>query len=385
MSLQKSDKILYILPVPNFFSQGAGIGGHVSHVYGIVASFAELGYELNIIADESHPAIESKRTKVFILPTRKTSILNRQFWGGRLIRLVQQVVKQSSYKFCYIRYSVGFTLWLPILKRVLADVPLVLEVNSIGAQSYTWLKYSDLWALRSADLIICVSETVRKLILTKVSRQFDSQIVVLPNGVDIEKFAACEPDYSFFQEKKSIKLGYTGTLKPEYGIDILLNAYSLIHQTRKDITLHIFGAGPYYQKLKARVDLMDGVALHGAVPFEKMPGVLQSLDILCYTTEIRNAFQSPIKLYEYMAADKPIVAAETPLVRELLGDNQRGLLYPIGDYSILSQQILKLVGNFASAEVLAKKAFREVRENHSWHNRIIKLLNELKKRGLVEG
>ncbi|MDP8215661.1 MAG: glycosyltransferase family 4 protein [Candidatus Euphemobacter frigidus] len=381
-----SEAILFILPVPFFFSQAAGVGGHVAHVYGLLKAFARLGYELNIIAEESHPTIKNDRIKLFILPigSSSISILSRQFWSWKLIQKVRQIVKQNRYQFCYIRYSVGFTPWLPILKRILINIPLVVEVNSFGTQNYNWLKFSDLWALHSADIIICISETLRKLMLAKISQKLDSKIIVLPNGVDIGKFEEIEPDFSFSKQKENIKLGYAGILKPDYGLDILLSAYSLVRKTRKDVSLNFFGDGPYYKSLKARADSMDGVTLHGGIPFEKMPGVLKSLDILCHTTAHKNAFQSPIKLYEYMAAGKPIVAAETPLVRELLGDNQRGLLYPIGDSAMLCKQILRLIANPDLGQVLAARAFKEVKENHSWQSRISKLLDELKQRGLIE-
>jgi len=47
------DNILYILPIPDFFSQASGVGGHIAHAYGIVNGFAKLGYELDVIAEEA--------------------------------------------------------------------------------------------------------------------------------------------------------------------------------------------------------------------------------------------------------------------------------------------------------------------------------------------
>lgn len=375
--------ILYILPVPNFFSQAGGVGGHVAHAYGIVNGFAKIGYEIDVIAEEAHPTIENDKTRLHIRPIGESSFLKRQVWGLYLIRLAKRIVQERSPLFCYMRYSVGFTPMIPLLKRVLRDIPLVLEVNSFGTQYFNWLKFSDLWALNSADIIICVSETVRKLMLTKVSQKLDAKIIVLPNGVDVDKFDEIEPDFSFLKQKKSVKLGYAGILKPDYGFDILLNAYSLVRKTKNNVSLHFFGHGPYYKDLKAKTDFMDGVTLHGSIPFDKMPGVLKSVDILCYTTVNKNAFQSPVKLYEYMAAGKPVVAAETPQVRELLGNNERGLLYPIGDATVLCKQILRLIDNPELGQKLADKAYKEVKTNHSWQSRISKLLDELKQRELI--
>ena len=132
--------VMYILPVPKFFSQANGVGGHVAHAYGIVNGFTKLGYELDIIAEEAHPTIENDKARLHIKPIGKSSFLKRQIWGLGLIRLAKRIAQERQPLFCYVRYSVGFTPLLPLLKRVLEDIPLVLEVNSFGTQHYRFLK-----------------------------------------------------------------------------------------------------------------------------------------------------------------------------------------------------------------------------------------------------
>ena len=183
MSLPDTNYILYILPIPKFFSQANGVGGHVAHAYGIVNGFVQLGYELDIIAEEAHPTIENGKTRLHIKPIGKSSFLKRQLWGLGLIRLVKRIAQERQPLFCYVRYSVGFTPLLPLLKRVLGDIPLVLEVNSFGTQHYRFLRAMDFVALRSADVIICVSETVRNLMLKKVSSGLSSKILVNRKGI----------------------------------------------------------------------------------------------------------------------------------------------------------------------------------------------------------
>ena len=74
MSTMKKN-MLYILPIPNFFSQANGVGGHVAHAYGIVNGFAKLGYDLDVIAEEAHPTIENDKTRLHIRPIWKSSFL----------------------------------------------------------------------------------------------------------------------------------------------------------------------------------------------------------------------------------------------------------------------------------------------------------------------
>ena len=379
-----ASNILYILPVPHFFSQAGGVGGHVAHAYGIVNGFAKLGYELDIIAEEAHPTIENDKTRLHIKPIRKSSFLKRQVWGLGLIRLVKRIAQKRQPLFCYVRYSVGFTPLLPLLKRVLGGIPLVLEVNSFGTQYYRFLRSIDFLALRSADVIICVSEAVRNLMLRKVSSELSSKILVMPNGIDVDRFEKAEPDTGMKPLGQKIRLGYAGIFKPDYGFEELFKACSIISQERKGVSLHIYGDGPYREELEKQAALLDGVFLHGAKSFFDMPGILKSNDILVYTSSYNNEFQSPIKLYEYMATKKPIVAAITPRVENLLGNEERGLLYPIGDADALAKKIMMFVDDRELGESLAKKAFDEVKKNHNWKKRIELLFDTLYNKGLIK-
>ncbi|MBW1673125.1 MAG: glycosyltransferase family 4 protein [Deltaproteobacteria bacterium] len=376
--------ILYILPVPKFFSQANGVGGHVAHTHGIVNGFARLGYEFDIIAEEAHPTIENYNARLHIRPIGKFSFLRRQIWGLGLIRLAKRIAQEMRPLFSYVRYSVGFTPLIPILKRALGGIPLVLEVNSFGTQHYRFLRGMDFLALRSADIIICVSETVRDMMLKKVNFGLSSRILVMPNGIDIDRFEAAEPNMDREPSSREIRLGYAGILKPDYGFDGLFHAYSIIRQYREDVSLHIYGDGPYRQELERKSTLLDGVVLHGTVPLFEMPRVLKGVDILIHTSSHNNEFQSPIKLYEYMAAKKPIVAAATPQTKDLLGKNERGLLYPIGDADALAQKIMMLIEDREFGNTLSEKAFVEVKKNHTWQKRIDLLFDALYDKGLIK-
>lgn len=376
--------ILYILPVPNFFSQAGGVGGHVAHVYGIVNGFVRLGYKLDIIAEEAHPTIENDKTRLHIRPIGKSSFLKRQVWGLGLIRLAKRIAQERMPLFCYMRYSVSFIPLFPLLKRVLGGIPLVLEVNSFGTQYYRFLRGIDFVALRSTDVIICVSETVRNLMLKKVSSRLSSKILVMPNGIDIDRFEKAGHATDMETSSRGFRLGYAGILKLNYGFEELFNACSIVYQYRKDVSLHIYGDGPYRGELEKQAALLDGVFLHGAKSFFEMPGVLKSTDILVYTSSHNHEYQSPIKLYEYMAAKKPIVAAVTPQVKELLGKEERGLLYPIGDAETLAQKIMMLIENRELGKALAEKAFDEVKKNHTWEKRIELLFDTLYNKGFIK-
>ena len=86
------------------------------------------------------------------------------------------------------------------------------------------------------------------------------------------------------------------------------------------------------------------------------------------------AFGSSTKLYEYMASGKPVIAARSPHVIQVLGDDERGMTYPIGDAETLARQMIYLIDHPDQANTLALRALHEVRTRHTWQQRVSDLL-----------
>lgn len=373
--------VLYVLPVPGFFSQFDGVGGHVAHVYGIVQGLIEAGYRVDLVGEETPPDfLLGQGCEARIYPLKSRNLLNRQLWGPYLIRKLKLGLITSLPCFCYMRYSAGFSPWIPLLKKALGDIPLVLEVNSFGTQYHPWMRWLDLKGMQAADLIICVSEEMMSLVVNRLSSRLAEKAIILPNAVNPERFNASN---QVADSKDGVKIGYLGILKPDYGLETLLEGFQIVHSTRRDVSLHVYGAGPLRNSLEPKIKLIPDAYLHDAVPFIEVPAVMHGLDILVYTTTNTNSFQSPIKLYEYMAAGKPIIAARTPQVERVLGNETRGLLFEPGDANGLAFAVYRLIDDPGLAKRVSTNALEEVKEKHSWRSRIELLLRELGERSLI--
>lgn len=378
------DRVLYLLPIPKFFSRYSGVGGHVAHAGGIVRGMVAAGYQLDLLTEETHPVIEGEGVMIHSLPLGSHTLLRQFFWAKPLIEATGRLRRQHKPRFCYIRYSARFSPWIPKLRTVLQKIPMVLEVNSFASQNHFWMKPWERRAFQSADLLVCVSETMRALVLSHFGMILKDKTVVVPNGVDIERFRTDASAVSF-DGSAPLKIGYAGTFKPDYDLDTLLGAFRIVHTVRPDASLHLYGAGPYREKLQRQAAGMDTVFFHGAFPFLDMPRILKGSDILVYTMSSVNAFGSSTKLLEYMASGKPIVAARTPHVETLLGNEERGLLYAPGDAEALARQVLRFLHEPGLAVRLARNAVQETVNNHSWKVRIDQVLCELNQRSLLGG
>ncbi|HOS93022.1 MAG TPA: glycosyltransferase family 4 protein [Armatimonadota bacterium] len=373
--------VAYLLPIPRFFSDHRGVGGHVAHAGGMIGGLAQCGFEVTVLAEESHPVFDRDGVTVRLCPARSSSTLERQRWAPAFIRATRDEVRVTPPLFAYIRYSVGFCPWLSRLRRALEGVPLVIEVNSFAAQDRWWMGWIERRALEMGDLIVCVSERVQDLVRARLGPGLFRRSMVVPNAVDTSRFGS-----ECWRERRTpdeLRIGYAGILKPGYGLELLVDTFAAVRGQVPQAVLHVYGDGPLRGELEARAARCEGILFHGAVPFLDMPRVLAGLDIAAYTMAPETSFGSSTKVYEYMAAGLPIVAADTPGVRQALGDGEHGLLYPLGDGDALVRQIVRLAHDPGLARTLAQRGRDAVNAHHSWTARVQSLTSEMQRRGLI--
>src|SRR3989338_11264564 len=210
------------------------------------------------------------------------------------------------------------------------------------------------------------------------------KVVWAPDGVSIEDFAL-----SITKEDARRKLGlavkgryvvYTGHFYSWKGIDALIKAAALLP---KDITVLLVGGdtpedSPLLKEKLSEIkagpsDLrMPGLKLTGQKKYAEIPFYLKAADCLVITgtakDERSNYFTSPLKLFEYMASGRPIVASATRAIQEVLVHKKNSWLLQSDDEKALADGIMYILENSNIAESLAKEAGREV-ENYTWEKR----------------
>lgn len=160
-----------------------------------------------------------------------------------------------------------------------------------------------------------------------------NKISVIPAGVDFEKFNP-QVDGSSIREKYGIKkddvlLFFMGWIYDFSGMKEV--AESLSTTTNENIKLMIVGEGDLYNsllKMKSEKNLNGKLILTGKIPFEEVPKHIAAADI-CLLPAYRNEIMMnivPIKIYEYMAMGKPVIATNLPGILKEFG-NGNGIAY----------------------------------------------------------
>lgn len=237
------------------------------------------------------------------------------------------------------------------------------------------IREQELAILALSDHIICPSDVTRAFLGSLgVPRQ---RITVIPNGVDIEVFRPTP-----LPQHDLPTVLYIGTLADWQGLEVLISALPKVLMLRP-IKLRIVGRGRGRQrkqlaKLIQKLGLAAHVSIEAPVPHHEIPALLATADICVAPLALndRNVTQGccPIKVLEYMAAGRPLVAANLPVVRELAREDVDALLFAPGDADDLARQLLRLLDDRQLAQQLATTAAERARERFTWRHAQKRLL-----------
>ncbi|HNC08288.1 MAG TPA: glycosyltransferase family 4 protein [Anaerolineales bacterium] len=232
------------------------------------------------------------------------------------------------------------------------------------------IKEQEIATLHLSDSIICPSNVTRDYIASLgLNRKL---VTVIPNGVNPDDFPATPLPA---RDGRELVLLYIGTLADWQGLDIVIKALPKILE-QQVIRLHIVGRGRSRQrkmlaKQIRKLGLEEHVTIQPAVPHHEIPELIAQADICVAPLSLndRNVTQGacPIKVLEYMAAGRPLLASNMPIVRELVREDVDGLLFSPNDPDDLARQALTLLENKELSQRLADSAAAYVREKFTWH------------------
>lgn len=170
---------------------------------------------------------------------------------------------------------------------------------------------------RFADHVIAANQSYKTVEMQR-GRVPDERITIVRNGPDLNGLRLAKPDPGLRQEEKTI-IGYVGVMGTQDGVDYLLRAlqYLVYDLGRTDSFCVLVGAGdalPGLRSLTEQLRLADYVLFTGWVEYTEVARYLGAVDI-CVAPEPSNAYNdrsTAIKMMEYMAFGKPIVAFDLP-------------------------------------------------------------------------
>lgn len=329
------------------------------HIREIANAFSELGHDVEIVSlvpteAEAQNAARDAGEPVWQKTVRRVPFayeLVQLGYNAIGIPMLLWRVMQSKAAFIYERYSL-FNFTGAVVAK-LTGRPLILEVNSPFALEQSrdkqirttgFAAWTERVICNMAAKVIVVSTPLRDIMVNLGIDQH--KLVVMPNGVSKQLLSERGCSQSLRSElglAQKVVIGFVGWLRPWHGLELLIEAFASAELVKQDSAILIIGDGPAMPALRAlveRLGLKDSVVFSGPLPHQRVPEYLNVVDIAVQPAA--NEYCCPMKILEYMALRKAIVAPRQPNICDLLREEEAALFEP-GNEAQLGAMLRKLV------------------------------------------
>jgi glycosyltransferase involved in cell wall biosynthesis len=359
------DRLVRIL----YHHRTASKDGQAVHIDEMIAALRELGHDVCVVAPKTSGS-DGMGTKVgwvhglrSRLPKAVYELLELGYsWVAyrNLLTAAREFKPDVLYERCNLFLVAGV-----MLKRRL-KLPLLLEVNSpltderqrFGGLGLPRLaRWSENLAWRSADVVLPVTHVLAASVREQGVPA--ERLVVIANGINEHHFAGA-PTPAQAKARlgwdDALVLGFTGFVRDWHGVDRVLQ-WMASPSAPVNARLLVVGDGPARQdleRLAAQLNLAERVRFTGVVPREEVPAQVAAFDIALQPAV--TPYASPLKLFEYLALGKAIVAPRLPNIMEVLRDGHNALLFNAADDASFAQALSLLAADAALRARLATQA-----------------------------
>ena len=273
---------------------------------------------------------------------------------------------------------------------MLMRLPTILELHSPAFSNSPSSRRRLSWLLRSKFLVSLVVITGR--LRDQYKRDYPQsigKILVAPDGAD-------PLDYDRGEEHPSLvgdfRVGYVGHLYPGKGLEIIAKLADLCPWA----TFHIVGGNQDDQQAwKAKLAPTQNVVFHGYVRHSDVGGYLANIDVMLapYLRTVQGVggvganladWMSPLKVFEYMAAGKAIVATDLPVLREVLRDGENTILCSPDEIEQWAAALERLRSDPSFRMRIGSKARAEFLASYTWSKRASTILATLDRQPAVD-
>jgi glycosyltransferase involved in cell wall biosynthesis len=273
------------------------------------------------------------------------------------VRAIRSLARREQANLIYIR-EMKLARYL-LKRRKTISLPLVYEIHSLRSFTKKGDDGTESFVFQNSDGLITTTRVLKNLI-EKVFRGI--------SGIDWNPLAADIPEErTLFAPPgpgEPWRLCYIGQLHEDQGVDILVRALGLLPENvHADI---IGGADAGIDRLRKVAEsarVQDRLVFHGFVPpgeVSKRASGAHVFILPCLPSERKSAI-AHLKVYEYLALGRPVIASDLPSSREEVEDGKTGYLIEPNSESALANAVERLTSNPEKTAVMAEKASRAAR------------------------
>lgn len=364
-----------------------GAHGGSTHTWEVARGLTQLGHDVHVIAQQPAPrfarwlwpqsaTLDGIHIHYVDLP-KALSLLAYP----HIARLVRKLHPDALIERYYNLAGAG------MLAAKRAAVPSLLEVNALIVDPPAVRKRRlddrlgqplQRWAVAQCRMAARVVTPLHTTVPAQIERQ---KIVELPWGANVQQFSPDQVAGSRLALRTKLGIPpdrriavFLGSFRAWHGVHDLLDAGVQLWEAGEHLQILLIGDGPQRAAVERRIGRWHAhVTFVGSVPNTEVPALLALADVgmAPFNTAPHPALQaagffwSPLKMYEYMAMQLPVVTADIPPLNTIIREGQEGALFREGDVPDLAAAIQRVLHAPDRAE-MGRRARQRVVECYSW-------------------
>ncbi|MEM8719353.1 MAG: glycosyltransferase [Cyanobacteria bacterium P01_G01_bin.39] len=368
----------------------AELGGARTHVLGIITAFEKLGWDVK-------PYIVGDKVPRKWVTKGSEKVVSTSFFRTLAVDLVRLIISvmysrkawqdlKGQVDWVYERCGTFQAMGSKFQQN---GVPWILETNALLYEEakferkslilYRLARHLEIKAYQECDVLVCISNNLKQRLISETGIS-EAKILVIPNGVNIEYV---NPDKHLPQRLfRRFTVGFVGSLYAWSGLDILFKVLRELQVEGLNLSLVVIGDGQMkdtWIKQVQQLGLAENVKFVGQLPPEELLPILAGCDLGYsghFDLQGKQAYRSPLKLYEYMAMAKPVLASAIEGTKSVIREGETGFLFQPNDKNSLKQALVKAYTDQNKLPEMGATARQEIELNHSWAKRVQVLIEE---------
>lgn len=286
--------------------------------------------------------------------------------------------------------------------KILTGSKLVIEVNGISSDEWNTIKAHSnnkiltnlkiyfllgigSYVMKKADALVAVTEGIKKYLIDQGITE--SKVFVVENGANVDLFKPINDSKIInklrgqhgIAEDDHVLL-FVGNFAPWQGVEYLIKVAPLVLKKVPQTKFVIVGDGimrKQWEDMVQNLELKDYFVFPGKIPYENVSLYINMSDTCIVLKKPLDSGYSPLKLYEYMACEKPIVASKVTGF-EILEQYNAGILVNPLDAQEVCKAIFRLLKNEQLRKQMGMNGRNLVISKYSWRITAVKTLDVFK-------
>ena len=377
-----------LIYVPNFMFDGDS--GEFVHVRELAQNLAKLGHKVAVICKLRDEGLTGSVT---IRRVRAPGIRVIGSLWANIHGLFLGALATRGRKYDLVYTRAGFSAGAYLLSRI-AKVPYVTEVNGllwdeIRTARKSWVSRAPGYLLnliegeacRRSYHLVAVTPGIKDALVAELGIRPDN-VTVIPNGANTDLFrpgdimqARAQLDFAV----PEYLVTFAGSLKAWHGIEYLIKSIPYVLSQCPQSRFLIVGDGPMKQELRElarKVGASSEIIFTGSIPYETVPLYVNASDV-CVAPFIRarneRCGSSSLKIHEYMACGRPVVASRIANL-ELIEQSNAGILVEPENPRELAAAVVNLLKDEKLRGQMGENGRKYVVEHHSWESVAIQVV-----------